>query len=67
VADETARIRSDIEQTRQELGQTAEALATELDPRTRWQRLLDRVRQDPRPLAGVGAAVLLLLVLRRRR
>jgi hypothetical protein len=67
VADDTARIRADIDKTRAELGDTVEALATELSPRTRWQRALDALREDPRPVAGVAAALLLVLMLLRRR
>jgi hypothetical protein len=67
VADDTARIRADIDKTRAELGDTVEALATELSPRTRWQRALDALREDPRPVAGAAAALLLVLMLLRRR
>ena len=76
-----ARIRADIEQTREDLGDTVEALATELDPRTQaarkagvarerartqWERVRQAVRDDPRPAIAAGA-LLLLLMLRRRR
>jgi phage shock protein A len=78
---DAARIRSDIEQTREELGDTVQALATELDPRTqaarkaadardrartRWERVRQALQDDPRPAIAAGA-LLLLLMLRRRR
>jgi len=81
MVDDTARIRSDIEETREELGQTARALADELNPRTRATRaaedargqararmaqLAGAVREDPRLVAPV-AGVLLVVLLRRRR
>jgi MYXO-CTERM domain-containing protein len=82
VVDDTARIRADIEETREELGETARALAEELDPRTRarqaagdagdkargaLQRLTAAAREDPRPFAAVAAILVLALVRRRRR
>ena len=81
MVDDTARIRSDIEETREELGQTARALAGELDPRTRasraaedargraraqLERLVGAVRDDPR-LVAPAAGILLVVLLRRRR
>jgi hypothetical protein len=81
MADETDRIRADIEQTRGELGETVQALATELDPRThagraagdvrqkartQWQRIEQAVRSDPRPAIAAGA-LLVVLMLRRRK
>jgi MYXO-CTERM domain-containing protein len=82
MADDTARLRAEVESTRAELGETVEALATELSPRTQaqrkadqakdkarthWQRVQEAVQEDPRRAAGAGVAVVLLLVLRRRR
>ena len=81
MVDDTARIRSDIEETREELGQTARALAGELNPRTRasraaedargraraqLERLVSAVREDPR-LVAPAAGILFVVVLRRRR
>jgi hypothetical protein len=81
MVDDTARIRSDIEETREELGQTARALAGELNPRTRAtraaedvrsqarariERLLGAVREDPRLVAPL-AGILIVVLLRRRR
>ncbi len=82
MVDDTARIRADIEETREELGETARALAEELDPRTRarqaagdagdkargaLQRLTAAAREDPRPFASVSEILVLALVRRRRR
>lgn len=74
MTDQTARIRADIEQTRAEMGDTVEALATELSPRTQAERAQERLREvvhglreDPRPLAAPAAALVLLLLLKRRR
>jgi hypothetical protein len=78
---DTARIRADIEQTRESLGDTAQALATELDPRTQatrkaddvrervraqWERVRQAVQDDPRPAIAAGAVLLLVLLHRRR-
>jgi MYXO-CTERM domain-containing protein len=67
VADDVARIRADIEQTREDLGDTVEALAAELNPRTRSQRALDGLREDPRPLAVPVVLLVLVWLVRRRR
>jgi hypothetical protein len=82
VVDDTARIRADIEDTREELGETARALAGELDPRNRarrvardagdqtrerLRRLMAAGREDPRPFAAVAALLLVVLVRYRRR
>jgi len=81
MVDDTAGIRSDIDATREELGQTARALAGELNPRNRAsraaedarsragariERLTGAVREDPRLVAPV-AGILLVVLLRRRR
>ena len=81
MVDDTARIRSDIEETRDELGQTARALAGQLNPRARanraaedargraraqLERLVVAVREDPR-LVAPAAGILLVVLLRRRR
>lgn len=75
---DTAAIQADIEQTRRELGETAEALATKLDvpgqvhakvdeTKQRVAEKTEPVRQNAAPIAAAGGVVLLLLVVRRRR
>lgn len=67
-------IRADIEHTREELGDTAAALASKADVKARAHEKVEetkvRVRSNPRPLvltgAGVGGVLAAWLVLRRR-
>ena len=80
--DETAQARARVDQAREELGDTAAALAHELDPRVRANRAVETVREDarsvadqalaavradPRRAAGIAAAVLAVLWWRGRR
>ncbi len=77
---DTAAIRADIEQTRRELGETAEALAARLDVPAQTRAKVDEakhrvaekvepVRRNRVPIvaAAVGGVVVLALLRRRRR
>ena len=70
-------LRTEIEQTRAELGDTVEALAAKTDVKARAKRMIDGVRHDPvqrRRAAGAGLATaavvaggIAAVVIRRRR
>lgn len=75
-----AEIQADIDRTRTELGDTAEALAAKLDVHARVQEKVEQTRQQvadttepvrrnavPIAVTAVGAVLLLTLVRRRRR
>lgn len=75
---DTAAIQADIEQTRRELGETAEALAAKLDvpaqvhakveeTKERVAEKVEPVRQNKVPIAAAVAGLLVLVLLRRRR
>lgn len=75
---DTAAIQADIEQTRRELGETAEALAAKMDvpgqvhakvdeTRQRVAEKTEPVRQNAAPIAVTAGVVVLLLAVRRRR
>jgi hypothetical protein len=59
-------IRSDIEQTREELGDTVEALAAKTDVKAHAQEKAEEIKQEAReksvPLAAIGGAVIAALV-----
>jgi ElaB/YqjD/DUF883 family membrane-anchored ribosome-binding protein len=61
-------IRADIDETRQEVGETVAALAEKTDVKSRAQeqarQVSERVRANPRPIAIGGAAVAGLLLWR---
>ena len=71
---EPEEIRRDIEETREELGDTVEALAAKTDVKAHAQEKVEDVKQQARanrvPLAAIGAAVVALvawrLIARRR-
>jgi ElaB/YqjD/DUF883 family membrane-anchored ribosome-binding protein len=60
------QIRADIDRTREQLGDTVEALAEKTDVKAQAQaaaqKVQARAKQDPKPLA-IGAAVVLILFL----
>lgn len=67
-------IERDIERTREQLGQTVDALAAKADVKTRAQRRFAELREDkPEVLYGAAAATVVLLTVagialwRRRR
>ncbi|WP_313673198.1 DUF3618 domain-containing protein [Mycolicibacterium sp.] len=75
---DTSAIEADIEQTRRELGETAEALAAKLDvsgqvhakvdeTKQRVAEKAEPVRRNAAPIAAVAGVMVLLLLLRRRR
>ena len=69
-AAEAAELREEIEETREELGDTVEQLAQKADVKGQAQAKVDAVRENPTPVAAIGAGVaagLLLLWLLRRR
>jgi ElaB/YqjD/DUF883 family membrane-anchored ribosome-binding protein len=63
-----AQIEREIEQTREELGDTVEALAAKTDVKARASETVSRasarVRQRPVPVIAIGAVVTILLVRR---
>jgi hypothetical protein len=66
------QIRADIDRTREELGDTVEALAEKTDVKARAQagavQVQAKVKQDPKPFAiGVVVVVLILVLLWGRR
>ena len=66
-------LREEIEQTRDDMASTMDAIGDRISPKLQAQRQMDRLRdsgRNPRQLAIIGAAGLLglmLLVRRRRR
>jgi uncharacterized protein DUF3618 len=68
-----AQIQADIERTREEVGDTVEALAAKTDVKARAQervnevkaQMPEKVRQNPMPLIGAGALLLAFLIGRR--
>jgi Protein of unknown function (DUF3618) len=64
-----AELRSEIEQTREALGGTVEALATKTDVKAQLREKVQDAKENPRALAIAGAVVVALLarrLLRRR-
>jgi hypothetical protein len=67
------QIQADIERTREEVGDTVEALAAKTDVKARAQervnevkaQMPEKVRQNPMPLIGAGALLLAFLIGRR--
>lgn len=65
---EADRIRADIEATRAELAETADALAAKLDVKAQAKAKVDEIGPEKLRLAGIGAGALVaLLVLVRVR
>jgi hypothetical protein len=64
-------LRQDIEQTRDDLAVTVDAIGEKVSPKLQAERQMERLRQsgvEPRKAAMIGgAAVAVLLLLRRRR
>jgi Protein of unknown function (DUF3618) len=66
----TDELRTEIEQTRAELGETAAALGAKADVKSRAKERVHELKQDPIPLAAaaallVGCAILWLVASRR--
>jgi hypothetical protein len=66
----TDALRTEIERTRAELGETAAALGAKADVKGRAKERVNELRQDPVPLAAgaaliVGCAILWIVVGRR--
>lgn len=77
---DTSAIQDDIERTRRELGDTAQALATKLDVPTQARAKVDETKQQiakktepvrrnavPIAVSGITAVIVLSLLRRRRR
>ena len=65
-----ATLRTEIEDVRQDLGDTAEALAAKTDVKSRAQAKLEEIKQNPAPAIAAGAAIGALAIVwlvRRRR
>lgn len=65
-------LRQDIEQTREDMAETLDAIGDRISPRLQAERQMDRLRQrgiEPKQLALAAGALLagLLLIRRRRR
>jgi hypothetical protein len=62
-------LRQDIEQTREDMAATIDAIGDRVSPRLQAERQIDRLRErglDPQRLVLIGAAVLVGLLLLRR-
>ena len=68
-AQRAAALRTEIEETREELGDTAAALAAKTDVKARARNRAEEIKQNPAPAIAAGAVVatLALLWLARRR
>ena len=72
-ADDQQELEKEIEQTREQLGQTVEALAAKVDVKARAQEKLgqagQQIKKNPVPAAAtagvIGALVLFFLLVRR--
>ena len=63
-------LRQDIEQTREDMAETLDAIGDRISPRLQAERQMDRLRQrgiEPKQLAMVAGALLAGLLLNRRR
>ena len=64
-------LRQDIEQTREDMAETLDAIGDRISPRLQAERQMDRLRQrgiEPKQLAMAAGALLVgLLLIRRRR
>ena len=64
-------LRQDIEQTREDMAETLDAIGDRISPRLQAERQMDRLRQrgiEPKQLAMVAGALLMgLLVIQRKR
>ena len=65
-------LRQEIEQTRDDLAVTVDAIGEKVSPKLQAERQMERLREkgvEPKQMAMVGGAVLsvVLLLLRRRR
>jgi Protein of unknown function (DUF3618) len=70
-AKDPEQIREEIEETRQELGDTVEALAAKADVKAQVHRQVEStkasVQRNPAPLAAAGVLVAAFLVWRLRK
>lgn len=70
-AKDPEQLREDIEATRQELGDTVEALAAKADVKAQVQRRVESTkesaRRNPRPLVVAGVCLAALIVWRLSR
>ena len=62
-------LRQDIEQTREDMAETLDAIGDRISPRLQAERQMDRLRQrgiEPKQLAMAAALLVGLLLIRRR-
>ena len=58
------QIRADIDATREELGDTVEALAEKTDVKAQAKAKVEDVKENPKPFAIAGGVVVLFLLWR---